>query len=116
MVARHLSIHAERACDDAVLRDTEATGYADQLVELAACRSAKCTPVLAMAGRHDLATRIGAVLDATQARGPAGSRWMMLAIGVAVLVLTTMSPLHVMAVARTPQAAATGAPLDSTTS
>jgi beta-lactamase regulating signal transducer with metallopeptidase domain len=29
---RHLRLEAERACDDAVVRDGEATAYADQLV------------------------------------------------------------------------------------
>ena len=35
MANRRLSVNAERACDDAVLRHSQALGYADQLVTLA---------------------------------------------------------------------------------
>jgi len=74
---RKLVLEAERACDDAVLSRSEATAYADQLVELAkrlslAQRSPRPARLLAMANRADLATRVGAVLDDRQRRGRTG--------------------------------------------
>src|SRR6202050_2056045 len=73
---RQLALEAERACDDAVLGRSEAAAYADQLVGLArrlsmsAKTASKMTaaksPLLAMANRADLATRVGAVLDSGQ--------------------------------------------------
>jgi hypothetical protein len=57
-------VEAERACDDAVLGQSEATAYADQLVGLARQMSSSAkAPFLAMASRADLSTRVGAVLD-----------------------------------------------------
>lgn len=106
---RNLCLEAERACDDAVLRacgsQAEATEYADQLVVLAQRRSRSEKPVLAMAGRHDLAARVRALLDVDQRRGPAGTRWVALAGGVAALLLATVSPLRIVAAAKAPQAA-----------
>src|SRR5262245_11024602 len=53
---RQLTLEAERACDDAVLGNSEATVYADQLLGLARRRSAvRRSPALAMANRSDLA-------------------------------------------------------------
>jgi uncharacterized protein (TIGR03435 family) len=65
---RKLALEAERSCDDAVLGRWEATAYADQLVALARRLSLPAkslsarSPLLAMANRSDLATRIGAAL------------------------------------------------------
>ncbi len=70
MTWRRLCLEAERSCDDAVLGGSEATAYADQLVGLARRLSAGKSPLLAMANRSDLATRVGAVLDSRQPRGP----------------------------------------------
>ncbi len=71
---RRLCLEAERSCDDAVLGGSEATAYADQLVGLAQrLSSAGKPPLLAMANRSDLATRVGAVLDNRQPRGRAGT-------------------------------------------
>src|SRR5207253_4115481 len=95
---RQLSLEAERACDDAVLRCSEATAYADQLVVLAKRLSvASNQPQLAMANRRDLATRIVAVLDHRQQRGRAGSLWVGLAITAAVVIVATVSPLRIVA-------------------
>jgi bla regulator protein BlaR1 len=111
---RQLNLEAERACDDAVLRrapaasttDADSAAYADQLVGLARrLSSGSSSPLLAMANRHDLTARVRALLDARQRRGPAGTRWIVLAGGVAVLFVTTMSPLRIVAVAKTQQAA-----------
>jgi hypothetical protein len=98
---RRLVLEAERSCDDAVLRRSEATAYADQLVGLAKRLSeAQRSPLLAMANRADLATRVGAVLDARQRRGPAGIFAMALACAAAVVLVIAMSPLRLVAAAQ----------------
>jgi hypothetical protein len=67
---RHLTLEAERACDDAVLEGAERTDYAAQLVGLARRLSnARSHSILAMANRSDLSTRVMAILDSTQRRG-----------------------------------------------
>ncbi len=102
MAWRRLALEAERACDDAVLRRADATEYADQLVVLAERLSiATQAPVLAMANRHDLATRVVAVLDPRQRRGRAGASWVAVACATAGLIVTMMSPLRIVAAART---------------
>lgn len=117
IASRQLALEAERACDDAVLRrrstssgeDADPAVYAEQLVALARRLSgAKRPPVPAMAARRDLATRVAALLDAHQRRGPAGTRWVMLAGGIAALLLAGISPLRIVA-AEPRQAAASSA-------
>jgi uncharacterized protein (TIGR03435 family) len=104
---RQLTLDAERACDDAVLGRAEATAYADQLVALAQRLStAPHQPLLAMANRHDLAARVGAVLDSRQPRGRAGARWIGVAGAACALLLTTISPLRIVSAGQTPGAAA----------
>jgi bla regulator protein BlaR1 len=95
LTASRLRLEAERACDDAVLRDADRTTYAEQLVRLAR-RLAKRDAVaaLSMAGPSDLATRVRAVLDAGQARGPAGVRSALCGVAVVVAVALTISPLR----------------------
>jgi uncharacterized protein (TIGR03435 family) len=105
---RQLSLEAERACDDAVLYRSEATAYADQLVGLAQRLStAPRQPQLAMANRHELATRVVAVLDDRQDRGPAGARGIALASATAVLCVAAISPLRVVAQSPQPTSAPT---------
>ena len=110
---RQLALEAERSCDDAVLGCSEATAYADQLVGLArrlsqAARTpAEKSPLLAMANRADLATRVGAVLDNRQRRGRAGAFMVTLACAAAAVLVVAMSPLRMVAA---PQAAAAQAP------
>jgi len=95
---RKLVLEAERSCDDAVLRRSEATAYADQLVELAKRLSAaQRSPLLAMANRADLATRVHAVLDARQRRGRAGALSLGLATASAMVLVTLMSSLVLVA-------------------
>lgn len=97
---RQLILEAERACDDAVLRRSDATAYADQLVVLAQRLStAPSRPQLAMANRHDLAARVVAVLDSRQRRGRAGALWVVLAIVASAVLVTTISPLRVVSAA-----------------
>ena len=101
---RRLVLEAERACDDAVLRRSEATDYADQLVGLAKRLSlASRQPLLAMANRADLSTRVVAVLDGRQRRGRAGAAWVAAACALSMLIVIAVSPLRL--IASTPQAA-----------
>jgi uncharacterized protein (TIGR03435 family) len=92
---RRLSLEAERACDDAVLRRSEATAYANQLVLLAErLASAATPPILAMAACRDLTTRVRAVLDGAQARGRAGALPVATAIVAAALFVAAVAPLR----------------------
>jgi uncharacterized protein (TIGR03435 family) len=98
MAWRQLALEAERSCDDAVLKRSEATVYADQLVVLARRLSmAAKIPLIAMANRADLAARVGAVLDSRQPRGRAGALALALACAAAALLVITMSPLRMVA-------------------
>jgi bla regulator protein blaR1 len=93
---RQLVVEAERACDDAVLRRSEATAYAEQLVDLAKRLSASAEqPQLAMANRSDLATRVLAVLDSDQRRGRAGAARVTLTFVSAAVVVLAMSPWRI---------------------
>ena len=95
---RRLTLEAERACDDAVLGCSEATAYADQLVGLAErLSSLENTPLLAMAKRSDLATRVGAVLDSRQQRGRAGTLPLALSCAAAVALVFTVAPFRLVA-------------------
>jgi uncharacterized protein (TIGR03435 family) len=95
---RQLCVNAERACDDAVLRDSHAFGYADQLVTLAERSLAQTRrPLLAMANRGDLSRRVHAVLSTRQQRGPAGV-WARLTVTIAaVAVVALLAPLRTVA-------------------
>jgi uncharacterized protein (TIGR03435 family) len=98
---RQLALEAERACDDAVLALGDATDYADQLVVLAQQLSATTTsPLLAMANRADLATRVGAVLDSRQRRGRAGLACVSMGCAIAAMLVVTISPLQIVAAAQ----------------
>ena len=100
---RHLCLESERACDDAVLRNAERTEYAEQLVTLASRLSrGAMRPMLSMASRSDLSTRIGAVLDSRQRRGPAGVVNASVTIAIAGLVVCALSPLRAVTRAQPP--------------
>jgi bla regulator protein BlaR1 len=105
---RHLGLEAERACDDAVLRDAESTDYAEQLVTLAA-RVSNHTfrPALSMASRSDLSARVTALLDSRQARGRAGLLRAASVVGLAGLLGLTISPLRAVGRTQTQAPAAT---------
>lgn len=106
-IARHqLTLEAERACDDAVLRRStlategadESAAYARQLVDLASRQLHHGRPrLLAMASRTDLPTRVRAVLNPREARGRAGLAAVVCACAAAALVATTMSPFQIVA-------------------
>src|SRR5262245_1006240 len=92
---RRLSLEAERAADDAVVRSAEHTEYAEQLVLLAGRLSkARTQPALGMANRSDLSARVSALLDASQRRGRAGWRPIAIALSVAGLVALTLAPVR----------------------
>ncbi len=100
---RQLSLDAERACDDAVVRSTEGANYAEQLVLLARRMAHSPAPlVLSMASRSDLTARVTALLDSSQQRGPAGGWTVAMAAGLAALVVGTLAPLHAVAAAVDP--------------
>jgi uncharacterized protein (TIGR03435 family) len=104
---RQLGLEAERACDDAVLRRSEATAYADQLVDLARRLSMTArVPHLGMANRSDLAKRIAALLDGRQHRGPAGTLVMAIMVAFAAALVFAMSPLRMVAEPQTKETAA----------
>ena len=110
---RQLALEAERSCDDAVLGRSEATAYADQLVGLrGGCLgpTAAKSPLLAMANRADLATRVGAVLDGRQRRGRAGRLAVSIACAAAATLVVGMSPLQV---AAAPQASTDATPISA---
>ena len=93
---RRFALEAERACDDAVLGRSEATAYANQLVGLARRLSTgQRQPLLAMANRADLSTRVTAVLDIRQQRGRAGTRVVTIGAVVSALLVLVISPLRV---------------------
>jgi len=83
MAARRLHLNAELACDDGVVRFTDRTEYATQLVRLAQFLSPHTTlSGLSMVKRSDLSTRVLAILNPHQRRGPLGH---VSAIGIAGL-------------------------------
>jgi len=96
---RQLRLEAERACDDAVVRNALPEAYADQLVSLAErVTSSRAQSVLAMASRGDLSARVSALLNDRQPRGRAGSRWFAAAAVAAVLLLAGIAPLRAVAI------------------
>jgi len=101
---RNLALEAERSCDDAVLKHSEPSAYAEQLVALARSLTDTTRPtLLAMASRADLAARVRSVLDSRRPRGRAGVAVIALACACAALVVLTLSPLTLTA-APQPQA------------
>jgi uncharacterized protein (TIGR03435 family) len=109
---RQLALEAERACDDAVLRRTEATAYADQLVTLAQRLSTTTRqPLLAMANRGDLPARVRAVLDRAQPRGRAGAMCVAVTLVTGVVFVLALSPLSAVARVELPKDRATDTPL-----
>ena len=105
---RRLRLEAERACDDAVVREDDAGDYASLLVAMAQREPAKSRrPLLAMAGRDDLAARVTAVLDDSQTRGRIGRRratGLIFTGGMAILGVASITVARAM-----PQTQATGA-------
>jgi uncharacterized protein (TIGR03435 family) len=91
---RRLGLEAECACDDAVLRTSERTAYAQQLVTLARRYAKPPIPALSMAGPSDLSVRVSALLDDAQARGQLGFTRTAAIVGVAGLLVLSVAPLR----------------------
>ena len=92
---RQLSLESERACDDAVLRVSDRTAYAQQLVTLARRQTQpSALPVLSMVQPSDLSTRVAALLDETQARGRLGVARAMATAAAACLLVAGVAPLR----------------------
>ncbi|MDP3717479.1 MAG: M56 family metallopeptidase [Acidobacteriota bacterium] len=103
---RRLCLEAERSCDDAVVLREERTAYAEQLVTLAQRMSATpVQPILGMANRSDLSTRVTAVLDDRLHRGRTGFALAAGTVLAAALVVGSVAPVR--AVARAAAAAVT---------
>ena len=92
---RQLSLESERACDDEVLRVSDRTAYAQQLVTLARRQTQPSTlPVLSMVEQSDLSTRVAALLDGTQARGRLGPVRALATGAAACLLVAGVAPLR----------------------
>jgi beta-lactamase regulating signal transducer with metallopeptidase domain len=95
---RRLCLEAERSCDDAVVLSEERTDYAEQLVTLAQRMAATpAQPMLGMANRSDLSTRVTAVLDERLRRGRAGIALATGTIAAAAIVVLTVAPVRAVA-------------------
>jgi uncharacterized protein (TIGR03435 family) len=103
-----LRLEAERACDDAVVAGDDATEYASMLVSMAErAPDGGRRPLLAMASRKDLATRVAALLDLEQARGRIGFRRASGTIVAAAIAMLVAAPITVArAMPQAPPAAA----------
>ena len=98
MAWRRLCLEAERSCDDAVVMSEERTDYAEQLVTLAQRMSATpVQPLLGMANRSDLSTRVTAVLDERLRRGRAGFALAAGTVAAAAVVVMTVAPVRAVA-------------------
>lgn len=92
---RRLGLEAERACDDAVVQNSERADYAEQLVLLAQQMSnAHARPALGMANRSDLSTRVAAILDGNQRRGRVGLMAAAVAMSVAAILVLAIAPVR----------------------
>ena len=96
---REFCLEAERACDDAVLNGGEQADYAEQLVHLARRMSnAPITVTLTMASRSDLSTRVLAILNGAQKRGPVGILPVTAATAAAIVAVLAIAPLRAVAI------------------
>lgn len=92
---RRLRLEAEKACDDAVVREDDARDYAMLLVSLAQPAVDAKPPLLAMASRDDLSARVAALLDDRQPRGPVGRRRAAGLLVTAAAVVCAVAPISV---------------------
>jgi beta-lactamase regulating signal transducer with metallopeptidase domain len=95
IAARGLRHERERACDDQVLRiGSKPSEYASQLLDMArALRPVglRLVPTVAMAAPSQLATRLGAILDANRRRPVLGRRLAWLACLASLLIAVPLS-------------------------
>jgi uncharacterized protein (TIGR03435 family) len=92
---RQLRLESERAADDAVVRNRDATAYADLLITLAGRLVPRQTHVLAMASRRDLPLRVQSLLDESRARGRAGRGCIWITAVAAAAVVLCVAPMTV---------------------
>jgi len=92
---RQLSLESERACDDAVVVQAENTAYAQQLVALARrVATVRAQPLLSMADRRTLATRVASILSTNVARGRVSSTTMTAIVVCAAALSAALFPLQ----------------------
>ncbi len=95
---RRFCLEAERACDDAVVGCADAEVYAGQLVSLArSLRGMTTVPALGMAGRSRLGSRIAAILDPSQRRGPHSRAATVATFAVMLALLVSVAPMQLIA-------------------
>jgi polysaccharide export outer membrane protein len=98
---RQLGIEAERACDDAVVAETDRTEYAEQLVALAArISTAQPHMMSSMANRSDLSVRVRAILNSRQRRGRPGIVATASIVAIVALSVGTVASLRAVAAPR----------------
>jgi uncharacterized protein (TIGR03435 family) len=98
---RQLRLESERAADDAVVREREATGYADLLVTFAQRLAVGPRNYgIAMAGGGDLPMRVRALLDQSRPRGRAGRASIVIAALVTAGVVLGVAPLSTITTVR----------------
>ncbi len=92
---RQLRLESERACDDAVVAQADDFVYAQQLVTLARrFRTHVTAPLLSMADRRTLATRVAAIMNRNMPRGRVGAAYAAAIIVGAAALSVVISPLH----------------------
>ena len=90
-----LCLESERACDDAVLREEDGTAYAAQLVSLARrINEQDALPLLSIAGRSHLSTRVAAMLARNVSRGRVAGATVVGVAGVAAVAALAVGPLQ----------------------
>lgn len=95
---RRFCLEAERACDDAVVRQAEPEVYAGQLVSLArSVRGMATMPALGMAQRSRLGDRVAAILDPAQRRGPHSRAATVATLALALALLVSIAPAQLVA-------------------
>jgi uncharacterized protein (TIGR03435 family) len=107
---RQLRLESERACDDAVVTHADDVAYAEQLVALARRFGTAAAPLLSMADRRTLATRVAAILNRNVARGRVGAGFAAAIVFAAAALSAVISPLQARGAS---QAAGTPPPLAS---
>ena len=111
---RQLCLESERACDDAVLKEADGAAYAEQLVSLARRLSKRSPiPLLSMADRSSLSTRVTAVLSTTISRERVGLTAAGLIVAVALSVGSAIAPLAALPAAQDSAGTAIAIPLSA---
>lgn len=95
---RQLALESERACDDAVVARAENAAYAEQLVTLARRFGTTVrAPLLSMADRRTLATRVAAILNRNLPRERVGAGYAAAIVLGAAALSAIVAPLRAVA-------------------